>query len=408
VMDNLYKFSGYAKTAYVSLTTNKLRSFLSILGIVFGIVAVILIISLGEGAKREMIRQIELLGIKNIYVRSIPREPREKNKKFAQQNGIETRDIQIIKSISEHVNAYTVIREFPPQIISVTPSFFKILDLKLFSGRPLLDQDISQNYLTAVLGYNTALALGNKASQGESIRLGNQIFKIVGILSPFGGKQSDATAISTRNLDELIIIPFGSGKWIGTQNGETDLKFEDDYISEIIIQTTFVDKVIETSDLIKTVLDQKKSNNQSYQVVTPFALLNRSKQTKDMFNFFLLSIALISLLVGGIGIMNIMLATVSERKKEIGIRRSIGAKKRNILVQFLTESILLTVIGGVAGIILGAISVLIMGKIAPWPVTLSPVAILLPLIISSMTGICSGIYPAAKAAEMDPVEALNS
>jgi putative ABC transport system permease protein len=415
-MASFYKFNFYTKTAYVSLTANKLRSFLSILGIVFGIVAVIVIISLGEGAKKEIIRQIELLGIKNIYIRSIPQKAGEKQKV---QTSIETKDIEIIKSIAQYVEECAAIREIPSlvigeikeishQIISVTPSFFRILDLKFFTGRPILNRDIKNNNLIAVLGHKTALTLGNKASPGESIRLGNNIFKIVGILTSIGGEKAGSTAISTRNFDELIIIPFGSEKWIETQSRKSDPNgsYGEKFISEIIVKTNSAENVIETAGLIKMALGKKYINNKNYQIVTPFALLNRSKQTKDMFNLFLLSIASVSLLVGGIGIMNIMLATVSERKKEIGIRRSVGAKKRHIVIQFLTESILLTVTGGVVGIVLGMLCILVIGRIAPWPVTITPGSILLPLIISSITGICSGSYPAIKAAKMDPVEAL--
>ena len=417
--DSFYKLGFYMKTAYAALAANKLRSFLSVLGIVFGIVAVIIIISLGEGAKKEIIRQIELLGIKNIYIRSIPRKTDVPSEKPNLQTGLESQDIELITSVSQYVNACAAIRERPSsiigeikeishQIISVTPTFFRILDLNFFSGRPLLEQDIQHHHLTAVLGYKTALTLGNKASPGESIRLGNHLFKIVGTLAPFGGETAGSTAISTRNLDELILIPFGSEKWIGTQRREPgrNENYAENLISEIIVQTNSADHVVQTADLIKLVLDRKYGAKGNYQIVTPFALLNRSKQTKDMFNLFLLSIASVSLLVGGIGIMNIMLATVSERKKEIGIRRSVGARQRHIVIQFLIESILLTLTGGIVGILFGTVCILIIGKISPWPVLITPGSILLPLIISSVTGICSGSYPAIKAAKMDPVEAL--
>ncbi len=421
-MDNFYKIYFYIKTAYASLKANKLRSFLSILGIVFGIVAVIIIICLGEGAKRETMRQIELLGIKNIYIRSVLQSSGGEQDRPALETGLETDDMRIIQSLAHTVEDCAAVKERPSsvineikeishQIISVTPSFFKILDLRLAAGRPLLDQDITKHNLTVVLGYKTAVALGNKAGPGKSIRLGDNIFKIVGVLTPFGGKKAGSTAISTRNLDESIIIPLGSEKWIGTQTADPGLD-EKDYpenlISEIIVKVISAKKVIQTADLIKKALAKKYNVDKNYQIVTPFSLLNRSKQTRDMFNLFLLSIALVSLVVGGIGIMNIMLATVSERKKEIGIRRSVGAQKRHIVIQFLAESILLTITGGGAGIILGILCIFVIGKIAPWPVTITPGSIILPLIISSITGICSGSYPAVKAAKMDPVEALSA
>lgn len=405
--------------AALSLAANKLRSFLSMIGIVFGIMAVIIIICLGQGAKKEILRQIEMLGIHNIYIRPVSvDETLEKNERDM-SSGIEIEDIHMISTVSESIRACAAVVEIPSvvineiqeishQIVSVTPSFFDILDVKLSAGRRLLDRDVKERHLTAVLGHDTARALGNKASPGKFIRLGNHLFQIVGILAPFSGKKARSTAISTRNLDELIITPLGSEKWIsgpGRQTGSKDSFFVPS-VSEVIVQTASAGQVAGIADRIKRALDKKYGNQQNYQIVTPYALLNRSRQTGDMFNLFLLSIASVSLLVGGIGIMNIMLATVSERKKEIGIRRSVGAKKQDIMIQFLTESILLTTAGGAAGILLGVVCVMIIGKLSPWPVTLTPVSILLPFVIASVTGVCSGSYPALKASRIDPLDAL--
>jgi putative ABC transport system permease protein len=159
--------------------------------------------------------------------------------------------------------------------------------------------------------------------------------------------------------------------------------------------------------MIKKIMEINHKNISDYQIVTPLELLHQSKKTNELFSLLLFGIASVSLLVGGIGIMNIMLATVSERRREIGIRRAVGAKQKHILLQFLTEASLLTFTGGIIGIVAGLITVVILRQIAPWELAITAKAIILPLIIASLTGIFFGSYPAYQAARLDPIQALK-
>ena len=202
----------------------------------------------------------------------------------------------------------------------------------------------------------------------------------------------------------MILLPLGSEKWIIEVNAESN---HPKNLSELIIHIDTTAHVIESSKIIKKIMAQNHPDVENYQIITPLELLFQSKKTSELFNLLLFGIAAISLLVGGIGIMNIMLATVSERKREIGIRRAVGARQKHILLQFLTEAALLTFFGSIIGIVVGLIVIFIMKHMAPWELIITAEAVLLPLAIASLTGIFFGSYPAYKAAKLDPIQALT-
>jgi len=414
-MENLFKIINYLKISLLSLHANRLRSFLSIIGVVFGVMAVIIIISVGEGAKAEVLRQIEKLGTKNIYVKSI--ELGEDKKQDLLKNadsGLDTNDLIRIQHACRHIADITAVKEVPvsiigafkeitPQIISCSPSYYKILNLQPDSGRFISKNDIDGHQQVCVIGYNIAAQLGSDGIVGSRLRIGDHLFKIIGILSHYHFESSASSAVSERNYNEIIILPLGSEKWlIDNKHPEAVAN----RLSEVIIQIDTTSHVIEAAGTIKKIMSMNHRDINNYQIVTPLELLQQSKKTNELFNLLLFGIASVSLLVGGIGIMNIMLATVSERRREIGIRRAVGAKQKHILLQFLTEASLLTVAGGIIGIVAGLITVFILKQVAPWELLITSKAIILPLIISSLTGIFFGSYPAYQAARMDPIQAL--
>ncbi len=405
--------------ALTSLYLNRLRSLLSIMGIVFGVMAVMVIIAVGEGVKKEAIHQIEQLGIRNIYIREV--KVTEENKVVARQNysfGLTLNDMYRLKygcATVENTAALKVLRatiigtskNITPEIAEVTPSYKNILDLKLEYGRFISTRDCDLLKEVCVLGHEISRSLGKDGQLGSIIRIENEFFKIVGILRQHKMKAGKTGIISARNYDDMILLPLGLGPWL-EKNNHYNNEDEVQYLTEIIIQVDKPKHVLKASRVVKRIMENIHPEVQSYQIKTPLELLKQTRKTKRLLGLFLVTIAAISLLVGGIGIMNIMLATVSERKKEIGIRRAVGAKKKHILIQFLTESSILTFLGGTIGIFLGGIVIIVISFFIPGNASITIVAIIIPLIISSLTGLFFGLYPAYIAAGMDPIQALRS
>ncbi|RJP84591.1 MAG: FtsX-like permease family protein [Desulfobacteraceae bacterium] len=418
-MENLYKTIGYLKISLNSLRCNKLRSFLSMIGVVFGVMAVIVIVSVGEGAKAEALRQIERLGTRNIYVKSVGlAKDRKEDLIKTHLSGVSAQDIPRIQNGCAFVKNIAAIKEIPvsvigalkeitPQIIAVSPSYADILNLKLTSGRFINRTDISGHHLVCVAGAHIAAQLGDDGAVGSHVRIGDQLFKIIGILNPYDIRSvkssSESSAVSERNYNNIILIPINGEQWVTPDFSAEDSTGD---FSELIVQVDQTEHVMASSKIIREIMAVNHQGVDDYQIVTPLELLNQSQKTNELFSLLLAAIASVSLLVGGIGIMNIMLASVSERKREIGIRRAVGAKQKHILMQFLAEASLLTVSGGAIGIIGGLITVYIMKYTAPWELVITVKAILLPLVISSLTGIFFGSYPAYKAARLDPTHAL--
>jgi putative ABC transport system permease protein len=422
-MVNLYKLLNYLKISLTSLRCNKLRSFLSMIGVVFGVMAVIIIVSVGEGAKQEALRQIERLGTRNIYIKPIdlPQSPAGDFIK-TRIPGLSAQDISRIQNGCAFVKNIAAIKEIPvdvigalkeitPQVIAVSPAYSDILNLKLSAGRFITATDISGHHLVCMTGAQIAAQLGVDGTVGSLLRIGDHLFKIVGILDRYDIRTSKSRAesagtstISSRNYNDIILIPENGKEWL---TPDTPPEESREYFSELILQVDQTRHVMTASKIIREIMAANHHGIKDYQIVTPFELLNQSRKTGELFNLLLAAVASVSLLVGGIGIMNIMLASVSERKREIGIRRAVGAKQRHILVQFLTEASLLTFSGGVIGIIFGLFTVFVMKTAGPWEMAITPKAILLPLVIACLTGIFFGSYPAYKAARLDPIQALT-
>lgn len=410
-MENYTHLSEYFFQALKSIQANRLRSFLSMLGVIIGVMAVIVIISTGEGTKQKTLDQIEKLGTRNIYVRDIPLSEKG-NHNFQlnfqdyknvvdQCNGIV--DSACVKEISIPVIGSET--DINPLILAVSPGYMTVLDLPLVEGRQLLPMDKTESKLVCVIGKRVAYGLGNQGHIGGKLRLGSHLFSIVGIIDRDSGEFDRPSTISTRNYSELILIPLGVEAWLSSYlmtGWEMDSR-----LSEMIFTVESESSVGRTSVRIKDIMDQTHKNNKGYQIVAPLELLNQAMKARETFSLFLVALASVSLAVGGIGIMNIMLATVSERTQEIGIRRAVGAQKKHILFQFLSETIVLTFIGGIVGIIMGASCLWILEASGGAESIITTKAILLPQFVSLATGILAGIYPAYQAARFDPIQALS-
>jgi putative ABC transport system permease protein len=393
------------KEAFRSITANKLRSGLTILGIVIGITAVIAMLSIGEGAKRQLVQSIESLGSNMLTVfpgiiqpgRGIVSAGR------GTAQSLKMKDVEVIKKI-EGVKAVSpeISRRF--QIVSssgkntnslvlgVTPDYLTVRNAKIQSGKFFKENDLNR---VAVLGPTVAEDLfGSEDPIGKTVRINKVNFKVIGVLEPKG-------STGFINPDEVILVPLLVMQKILTGS---------EYLSQIAVQAESSDLIESLKEEITQVLlkEHKVSpDNPDFSVIASQEFLNAFNSLINTMTIFLASIAAISLVVGGIGIMNMMLTSVTERTKEIGLRKAIGAKKKEILMQFLIESVILTLIGGIFGIILGSLISIGVSKFANITSQVSLYSIFLSLTFSSLVGIIFGYWPAKKAAELDPIVALR-
>jgi putative ABC transport system permease protein len=408
------------RVALRSLMLQRLRSLLSVLGVVCGVMAVVAMIAIGEGAKQETVNQIEQLGTRNIYIKAVALTADQVAKaRERQSQGLTTADLQRIEKGCAAIEMIACLqeistsilglpREMTPQVVACSANYARLSGMHISAGRFIASQDMQGRNQVCVLGSEVAARLQALGRPGEFIRIENNLFKVVGILTRIERQAGRTAAVSTRNYNEMVFVPLETARTLDRQ-GSNRAKFYDPgrQLSEIVVQVAQAEEVETTARLVERIMAAAHHNAQDYQLVVPLELLRQAQRTQRTFNLVLGAIAAISLLVGGIGIMNIMLATVSERTREIGIRRAVGATRRHIVVHFLLESVLLTVSGGVLGLFCGLGAVRAISWLAGWPVVVSLWAVALPVIMSFLVGIFFGLYPARQAARVDPIVALR-
>jgi len=293
-----------------------------------------------------------------------------------------------------------------PQIVAVSSNYLNLLNLFISEGRFIADQDMAEKNLICVSGSSIAGNSGSKHGPGNYIRIENHLFKIVGILDRFDRKTGQTAVMSARNYNEMIFIPLGTEQAL-QQSSEKVISQTTHELTEIVVQLNEADQVLRAGEIIKRIIAISHHQTEDYQIVIPRELLTQAQKTRRTFNMVIGSVAGISLIIGGIGIMNIMLATVSERTKEIGIRRAVGARRIDIIIQFLTEAVILTITGGILGIAAGLAAIRIISAYSGWNMAITFSGIALPLLMSIVVGIFFGLYPARQAAKTDPIRALR-
>lgn len=396
-----------------ALGMHRVRSCLSTLGILFGVAAVTAMLAIGEGAKREALEQIGQLGINTIIVRQ--KELTEEQLIKAIQNhsqGLNLKDAEAL-SLLPHVQktvplkvVQATVRGIPshlhPEILAVTRPYADLKGLHIQKGRFITDIDTADKKLVCVIGKDLAREIGLAGQLRKTLLIDGMPFQIVGIISAYSGTSGKGNLISHRNLNQALFIPIGAHQVLNRT-----LSLGGDALSEIYIRVSSGNIVQSLAAHVKKVLGRTHGKVEDFQIVIPRELLDQVQKTQRTFNLVLGSIAAISLLVGGIGIMNAMLAAISERIREIGIRRACGASSEHILIQFLLETLILTCLGSLLGLLAGFALAQLISWLAGWPVIMHAWLLLLALGMALGVGLGAGLYPAIKASRLHPVEALR-
>ncbi len=403
------------RIAIHALLDHKFRSFLTMLGIIFGVASVIAMLSIGEGAKREAIAKYQDLGVNNIIVRErsmSDEELEEVRAKFSQ--GLSILDAQSIKQLLPSVEevAPQAEREVETKradlstkstLIGVTPEFIEILNYEIANGRFITREQYDANMKVCVLGAGLAkLFFANQDPVGQLIKVEDQWMEIIGVMASKAVFTETVGELASRDLNNDVYIPLSTFNKRFTK--ENILESE---IKQITVKVEDSNQLLESAEVIRQIIDRHHFNNQDYSIVIPYELLKQEENERRIYNFLLGAIAAISLLVGGIGIMNIMLATVMERTREIGIRRAIGARKSDIMNQFVIEAVAISITGGIIGVLLG------LGL--SWGISLFTnittfvrlYSVLVAFTFSVVVGVCFGYLPARKAADLSPIESIR-
>jgi putative ABC transport system permease protein len=405
-----------------NLLLHKLRSFLTMLGVVFGVGSVVAMLSVGEGASKEALEQIRKLGSNNIIVsskKSAEEEATSTEHSHMSIYGLTYEDYRRIATSFSHIQQTAPVkltrkdsrvreRAMELRIVGTTSEWFKLVPREILAGRVLLDSDQRNQAPVAVLTeFGARKILATESTIGRTVRIGSDQFEVIGIVRSESG-QAGNIQIPDQEVDAYIPIEvarryFGDIFTKRTSGGDEREMVE---LHQVIVQVDDPKKVEAVAAGIERMLEQFHKK-QDYAVSVPLALLKQAEAMKRRFNIVLGSIAGISLLVGGIGIMNIMLASVTERTREIGIRRAIGAKRRQIVFQFLIETVVLSTMGGLIGLGMGTLIPFLITYFSGMITLITLKGILLPLLISMTIGILFGLYPAVHAAKVDPIVALR-
>ena len=411
-----------------SIYSHGLRSLLTVMGMVFGVSSVIAMLAVGEGASFEAQEQLRQLGSKNIIVKSVkPAEIEQSSgrgfRPASVEYGITHQDIRTIElsipQISNVVatriirdNVWHLSRKANTDIMGTAVDYPKIRNFNVATGRFFSDSEVEGRENVCVLGNELAIILFPVTNPvGQTVKVRGDYYKIVGVMEPSGfSNLGQSESGSSNAVQHRMYIPLSAAKY---RFGETlvrqtsgGMESETIELHEATLQVENQDLVIEVGEIVKAILARRHKKD-DFEVEVPLALLRQAEASARMFNIVLGAIAGISLLVGGIGIMNIMLASVTERTREIGIRRALGAKRRDIIAQFLVETVLLSATGGLIGVALGMVVPYFITYFSDMMTIIEFWAPVLAFSISGLVGVIFGIYPAMRAADMDPVEALR-
>jgi putative ABC transport system permease protein len=402
---------------FENLASHKLRSLLTMLGMIFGVAAVVAMLSIGAGAQQKVMAFIEQLGVRNLIVEAKEaRNEQEYQKVRKNSPGLTLSDYQVIRqNVTDILEAsarkrFTPTKILPkpqqdtPIVYGVEPSYLDIGHLRVTEGRFFDASDNSTSAPVCVLGAAAKDSLfGASQAVGEYIKLNVLWCHVIGIVAPQLAPESDASGVRTEDMNNLVYAPLNSVLY-RLEDSQSWMK---DEVDGLYLHLASADTSATDAEVVRGILNSSHHDAGDFSVIVPAELLAQQKRTEQLFNTVMVAIASISLLVGGIGIMNIMLAAILERTREIGVRRAIGARRWDIIRQFVIEATLISFAGGLLGVVLGFAMSQLIAWLAGWSTVVTIESILLAFLVSISVGLIFGIYPAVKAARLDPVEAIR-
>ncbi|WP_242203681.1 ABC transporter permease [Aestuariivivens insulae] len=451
----LEKLKSNFTEAFWFIKTNKVRTFLTALGIIFGVASVITMLAIGNGAEKEILSQLELVGVNNIVVTPIPDEKKEDDNDNEEENeSVEAKrftkglDILDAESIKDYIPSVALVspeiimdtyvinngKQNPVKLIGVSNAFFQTSNINLESGKSFSNYQIKNALPVCIIGKKVEKKLfTGESALGKQIKVKDVWLQVIGIIEEKFISDKAQENLGIRDLNEDVYIPIntflvrykdrkiisnkaasaGGGGFIvfgGNQNGPKKRIPRGNYhqIDRLTVQVSNSNELKATAEVLSKMLKRRHNDVLDFEIEIPIQLLKQQQKTKQIFNIVLIIIAGISLLIGGIGIMNIMLASVLERTKEIGVIRAIGATEQDVILQFLSESVLISLGGGIIGIFLGITGAYIIEMFSGIETVLSINSIMISFVIAVSVGLIFGIFPAKAAAKKRPIEALRS
>jgi len=397
------------------LTDHKFRSFLTMLGIIFGVASVITMLSIGEGAKREAIAKYQDLGVNNIIIREkslSDNELEEVRARFSQ--GLSLQDAGVIREIVPGVEKIASQAEkntdvkyndksVKSTVIGITPDFLGMMNYSVRQGYFINEKHDNERLKVCVLGAGIAATFfKGEEPVGQMVKIDDQWLEVIGVLASKSLFTETVGELAARDLNTDVYVPLSL--FLNRFTPENMLTSQ---IQQITVQIDNADRLMEASKIIDEILKRHHFNNDDYSIVIPFELLKQEEKERQIYNILLGAIAAISLLVGGIGIMNIMLATVMERTREIGIRRAVGARKVDIMSQFVTESVAISITGGIIGVFVGVLLSLTVTLFTDITTFIKPYSVMIAFSFSVIVGVSFGYLPAKNAANLKPVDSIR-
>src|SRR4030043_757690 len=454
-----FRYFHAIEIAVESIVSNKLKSMLTALGIIFGVAAVIAMLAIGKGAKQEIMEQMKMVGVNNILINPIipdksssAEEGEKQQKKFSR--GLSMLDVEAIQEVLPSVkrispeisfNSIAMLNgvKYTAKLVGVSNDYFYLYNLPLVSGTFFNNYQEENGIQVCIIGANIRAKFFSQIDPiGQYIKFNGIWLKVIGVLQKTNVSLTGFEEKGVNVYNDNIYIPIqtmllryqnralvntklvseastnvmvfggpgggGMGRVIvSSSDASSDVETNYNQLDRIVVQVNETEQINATTEILSRMLMRRHSNVKDFEITAPELLLKQQQRTKDIFNIVLGAIARISLIEGGIGIMNIMFASVMERIKEIGTRMAIGAKKRDIIVQFLSEAVLISVTGGLIGVILGIVISKLITELAGILTIISLFSVIIAFFVSASIGIIFGYAPAKRASEKDPIESLR-